>query len=207
MMQNYLTTNIIANHEFFDKEYRIIRLNDKKERWVHGMGELEFGENGELLKMFGTIQDITKRKKAEQLITIQKKNLRNILEGTNAGTWDWKIDTGELTINDRWAEIIGYTIDELKPITIKTWSDNVHPEDLKKANSKLDKVFSKEISYYDVEFRQPHKNGKWVWVNARGKVIEWDSEDKPIKMSGIHIDITNQKKQELVNDVIYNITR
>ncbi|NOY95148.1 MAG: PAS domain S-box protein [Chlorobi bacterium] len=65
LMQDYFTTNVLGNHEPFNKEYRIKRINDQQERWVHGLGKLEFNDDGDPIKMIGTIQDITERKQAE----------------------------------------------------------------------------------------------------------------------------------------------
>jgi len=145
---------------------------------------------------FATIfEDITKRKQVEIALANQGQRLADILEGTNAGTWEWNVQTGEVTFNKRWAEIIGYTLDELEPIDINTWINNVHPDDLPIANALLDKHFIREVDYYDVEFRQPHKDGRWVWVNARGKVIEWTEEGKPLRMSGTHLDIRKSRNQ------------
>lgn len=140
--------------------------------------------------------DITDRKQAENILSLQKQKLADILEGTNAGIWDWNIPSGKCVFNDRWAEIMGYTLEELKPIDINTWINHVHPDDLPNANLQLEKLFKKESNYYDVEFRQPHKDGKWVWVNARGKVIEWAEDGKPLQMSGTHLDITERKLAE-----------
>lgn len=122
--------------------------------------------------------------------------IANILEGTNAGTWDWDVVTGRLTINERWAEIIGYTLKELEPVTIQTWSDNLHSDDLKIAETALTRHFARELDYYDVVFRQLHKDGGWVWVNARGKVVERAKDGKPLRMSGTHLDITERKLAE-----------
>lgn len=69
-MTNYLLNDVIKEHQNFDREYKIIRINDRKERWMHGLGRLEFDANGETLRMIGTIQDITERKQAE--IQVQK---------------------------------------------------------------------------------------------------------------------------------------
>lgn len=144
----------------------------------------------------GIANDITDRKQAENILSLQKQKLADILEGTNAGIWDWNIPSGKCVFNDRWAEIMGYTLEELKPIDINTWINHVHPDDLPNANLQLEKLFKKESNYYDVEFRQPHKDGKWVWVNARGKVIEWAEDGKPLQMSGTHLDITERKLAE-----------
>jgi diguanylate cyclase (GGDEF)-like protein/PAS domain S-box-containing protein len=63
------TSKVYAQRLFFDKEYKIVRLNDGQERWVHGLGRLEFDENEAPLKLIGTIQDITERKlKDEEII-------------------------------------------------------------------------------------------------------------------------------------------
>ena len=51
----------------------------------------------------------------------------NIIEGTEAGTWDWDLLTDELVLNERWAEIIGYTLKELQPITLNTWAQTCTP--------------------------------------------------------------------------------
>jgi len=66
MMQDYLTLNVLTNHESFNKEYRIKKINNGQERWVHGMGELEINIEGNPVKMIGTIQDITERKLVEE---------------------------------------------------------------------------------------------------------------------------------------------
>ena len=78
MMQDYFTNNVLTNHEFFNKEYRILKINDGQMRWVHGLGELEFGDKGEPIKMIGTIQDITDRKKAEESLKHSEEQLRQL---------------------------------------------------------------------------------------------------------------------------------
>ncbi|WPJ96069.1 PAS domain S-box protein [Coraliomargarita algicola] len=122
---------------------------------------------------------------------------RSIIEGTEVGTWDWNLQTGELVLNERWAGILGYTLDELKPIGISTWERTVHPDDMKAAENMRKQHLRGESNYYDAQFRQRHKNGEWRWINARGKVLEWTAEGEPLRMSGTHMDITEQKQAEL----------
>ncbi|MCE2713088.1 MAG: PAS domain-containing protein [Cryomorphaceae bacterium] len=123
-------------------------------------------------------------------------NIR-VISGTRIGIWDWNVQTGETLFNERWAEIIGYTLEELQPISIETWMKHAHPEDLEWSNKLLNSHFSGETSYYDCQARMRHKDGHWVWVHDRGKVFEWDKEGRPLRMCGSHIDITEQKEQEL----------
>lgn len=129
----------------------------------------------------------------------KSKHLRNelVIKGTRIGVWDWNIQTGETYFNDRWAEIIGYTLDELKPISIETWMKFAHPEDLEESNARIQAHFKGEEEYYDFQSRMRHKDGHWVWVHDRGKVFEWDDKGAPLRMCGSHIDITEQKQLEL----------
>ena len=140
--------------------------------------------------------DITKEK--SQLAELQKSKdrLANILEGTNVGTWEWNVQTGETVFNERWAAIIGYTLNEISPVSIETWIRFVHVDDLKQSESQLQQVFEKVLDYYDVECRMKHKNGSWVWVQDRGKVTMWSADGKPIIVSGTHTDITERKRVE-----------
>ncbi len=140
--------------------------------------------------------DISERKKLYQELADEKRRLADIIKGTNAGTWEWNIQTGETIFNDRWAEMLGYTLAEISPLNIETWRKYSHADDLKVSNELLKKHFTKELSYHSFESRMRHKNGDWIWVLDRGKVHEWDSDGKPLQMSGTHQDITEQKRVE-----------
>ncbi len=123
--------------------------------------------------------------------------LYGILWGIGAGTWQWNINTGELIINERWAEIIGYTIEELSPISIKTWAPLVHPDDLPFSNQELERTFNHETNEYIVDVRMRHKDGHYVWISDRGKVVSWNDDGTPEWIFGVHIDITERKTNEL----------
>jgi PAS domain S-box-containing protein len=73
IMEDYFKNEVIGAKTDFDKEYQIIRKNDKAERWVHGIGRLKFGAENQLITMVGTIRDITERKHSEQELTKAKE--------------------------------------------------------------------------------------------------------------------------------------
>ena len=119
-----------------------------------------------------------------------------VLEATHAGTWEWDIPNGKVDFNERWAEIVGYERSELEPV-IGTWSGLCHPEDLEKSTALIQKVFSKELVYYDCKCRMRHKNGQWIWVWDRGKVTEWSPDGKPLRMAGTHSDVTEEETAKI----------
>jgi len=141
--------------------------------------------------------DISKEK--EQLAELEdgRKRMENILEGTNVGTWEWNTQTGNVEHNERWAEIFGYTLAELSPITNDIWKNFVHPDDVDTTDLQDMRLINQEIEFYDDEYRMKHKNGSWVWINDRGKVVSRTKEGKPLLISGTHTDITKRKRAEL----------
>ncbi|HMZ58278.1 MAG TPA: PAS domain-containing protein [Leptospiraceae bacterium] len=143
-----------------------------------------------------TENEIIERKKTELLLFSERRRLSAVLEGTNAGSWEWYVQTGETVFNERWAEIIGYSLAEISPVSVDTWIQFVHPEDYQKSNGLLQRHFRKETDFYECEVRMRHRNGQWVWVFDRGKVAEWTSDGKPYLMSGTHQEITERKNSE-----------
>ena len=143
--------------------------------------------------LYNSSRDITERKRHEEELAKQSHRLSNIIEGTHVGTWEWNVQTGATVFNERWAEIIGYTLDELAPVSIETWMKFAHPDDLKLSAERLEKHFAGEVGYYDCESRMQHKDGRWIWVLDRGKVASWTADGKPLLMFGTHQDITASK--------------
>jgi two-component system, sensor histidine kinase and response regulator len=75
MMSRYLTEEVILKKQPFDKEYRIIRQCDGKIRWVHGLGKVDFNTEGNVISLIGTIQDVTKRKLADEALKEREVSL------------------------------------------------------------------------------------------------------------------------------------
>ncbi|MBV5329835.1 MAG: PAS domain-containing protein, partial [Chlorobium sp.] len=126
----------------------------------------------------------------------ERHRLDSIIEATNVGTWEWNVQTGEIFFNERWASMLGYRLEELRPVSIQTWLQLVHPEDRLISDSLLQQHFTGVLDYHDHECRVRHKDGHWVWVRTRGKVILHTVDGKPLMMSGTHTDITVRKQKE-----------
>ena len=139
--------------------------------------------------------EIADKERAECALDVERRRLQEIIWGTNAGTWEWDLQTGEVRLNERWAEIIGYTLDELEPTTMDSWRALTHPQDVEKSDERLRGVYIGN-DYYECEIRMRHKKGHWVWVRDRGRVVERSPEGSPLRISGIHQDITERRTAE-----------
>lgn len=142
------------------------------------------------------ILDITDRKKIECTLQEERYRLASILEGTRTGTWEWNVQTGDTVFNETWAQICGYTLEELVPVSINTWASLVHPDDMALSNDLLEQHFRGDSTEYEFECRMKHKEGHWVWVHDRGRVFTRTEDGKPLMMYGTHSDITRRKVNE-----------
>jgi len=147
-------------------------------------------KDGRVVFIAGAGLDITQRKGMEERLEHDHWRLQNIIEGTNAGTWEWNVQSGDVALNERWAQMAGYTLRELSPLSIKIWEELCHPEDLKQWDQEMRKHFSGESPHYDCVLRMRHKAGHWIWIHDRGKVVTWTDEGSPLLMFGTHVDIT-----------------
>jgi PAS domain S-box-containing protein len=154
-------------------------------------------QNRELKKNYratlNLLEDFHRENQAHRLAAWR---LESVIEGTHVGTWEWNLQTGEAIFNAMWAQILGYSLEEIAPVNIKTWETFAHPEDLKQSAELLGRHFSGELPFYQYESRMKHKEGHWVWVHDRGKVASWTPDGKPLMMFGTHTDITERKRAE-----------
>ncbi|PJZ51977.1 PAS domain-containing protein [Leptospira adleri] len=150
---------------------------------------------GEKLLIRGSIVDFRDQKKIKDELKENQKRLESAIYGGELGLWEWDIPTNGNTYNDYWAEMLGYKLSELAP-HVDTWKSLLHPEDLPIAEQALQKYMSGESPVYECEFRLKCKDGSWKWILTVGKLQDYDSDGKPLKMYGIHSDIDRRKKTE-----------
>ena len=176
---------------------------DGRKNWISTSKIPLYNSKGTMYGILGMYEDITGRKQMAEELLLQRNRLTNILYGSNVGTWEWNVQTGENIVNEYWASMIGYRIDELPLDSPDFWKQFIHPEDLPKVNALLDKHFKGESDYFECEFRMRHKNRSEVWILSRGKVAARTNDEKPLIVSGTHLDITARKlaQNELLNQL------
>jgi PAS domain S-box-containing protein len=139
--------------------------------------------------------DVSRQKVEEERRLTHAERLDYAVRGMNDGIWDWRVDTGEAYFSPRWCEMLGYRFDEV-PQNVSGWSDSVHPDDQPWVSAALQRHFARETERYEVTHRVRNKAGEWQWILARGEVVQWSPEGKPLRMVGAHTDVTAQKRAE-----------
>jgi len=139
---------------------------------------------------------MVQRRRAEAGLVAERLRLANVIKGTNVGTWEWNVQTGAAVVSERWAQIVGYTLEELTPVTAEKWRALMHPDDCEAAKEVLKKHFAGELDSYELESRLRHKDGHQVWAHIRGRVVTWTEDGKPLMMYGTQSDISDRKRAE-----------
>jgi len=133
--------------------------------------------------------------KTHQLNQELQERMELALLGSNDGVWDWNIIDDSVYFSPRWKEMLGYSDEELSN-DISNWTNRLHPEDADKVWEDVNKNINKETEYYESIHRLKHKDGHWVWILDRGKVL-FDENGKAIRMIGTHADISEEKELQL----------
>lgn len=126
----------------------------------------------------------------------QKERLELVLQGTRLGMWDWNPQTNDVVFDERWAEMLGHTLDEI-PFALESWSSRVHPDDLEGCFADIQAHMEGRVPFYENVHRMRHKDGSWRHILDRGRICAWDEEGRPVRFTGTHTDITAQKEAEL----------
>ena len=173
----------------YDHTYRMAGA-DGAWVWINDRGRVSArGPDGMPTRMAGVHVDVTALKLAEE-------RLEQIIEGAQVGTWQYEAKTGLNRINSRWANMLGYELEELEPMDRDRWREIAHPDDFDLLLSQQEAMFERKEWVFESELRLRHKAGHWVWILSRGRVTQWDTDGLPLIMSGVHIDISASKELE-----------
>lgn len=189
----YLTVTGSISHAFDVSAYNIARSS-----WINSIigWALASAAMTASLHAFnqGLIQALRKSHRQQKELSVGEKRLQMVLEGSEQGFWDWNIETGEVQRNDRWAQMLGYdSIAEFEDNT-DTWTNAIHPEDRDIAWNSINDHLKGKTDAHNLEYRMLMKDGGFKWILDHAKIVERDTDGKPMRMSGTHTDISDLKK-------------
>ncbi|MCP4693732.1 MAG: PAS domain S-box protein [Desulfobacterales bacterium] len=150
----------------------------------------ELEESNRLLK-----EEIRRRKETEKNLRISEERLDLAMDGANDGIWDWNLVNDSVYFDSRYYTMAGYKPDEF-PGALGEWQKRVHPDDVDSVNLSVSQYLGGGKETYEVEFRFRRKEGLYMWIRGRGKIVARDKTGKPIRFTGTHTDITEHKRFE-----------
>ncbi|MBX3301579.1 MAG: PAS domain S-box protein [Nitrospira sp.] len=183
----------LAGRARFDMECRIVRPNGEI-RVISCRGEVFRDRGDQPISMSGSMLDITNRQRVEEALRTSQEKLRQALQASGTGLWDWNTDTNEVVFSEEWRRQLGYERTELSG-SFETWASLLHPEDRDRAMAYVQDYLAHRKGEYRQEFRLRHKNGTYRWIEARASFVT-EADGRRIRLLGSHTDITDRKQME-----------
>ncbi len=176
-MLNYFKTRVLGRGRPFDKEYTIVRLDGGEKRWVHGLGTLNFDDNGKPIRMTGTIQDVTDRKRVEERLRQEMAYMESTIQSMPGLFYVFEQKSGLFARrNANWSLVTGYSEEELDEM--KALDFFAEGEDRDRCKRSQKKVFNKGHSTMENNLltkdgtKIPHSwNGRRVKLGDKSYVI------------------------------------
>lgn len=183
-----------AGDGMYRAEFRVIGRDDGVERWVAATGKTVF-EGGRAVRLVGTAQDVTARRRAEEAARESEERLRRATTGGHVGLWDWKADTGRTVWSDVMWRIYGRTPDPAVNAE-EVFRASLHPDDRGRVLARIDVVLRDPASpEFNEEFRIVRPDGSLRWVQSIARPQRGPG-GVLAGMSGVNIDITARKEAE-----------
>lgn len=180
--------------ENFKIEKRYIR-KDGRVLWGILQVTLVRDERGAPEYFISAIQDITERKQLEKALEDNLSILRMALEGAQEAVWEWDLVSGKAKFSPQYYTMLGYEPDEFPP-NQDEWLARIHPDERDAVIGKISDELAVNQDMYIAEYRMRAKDGRYRWIQGRGKCIAFDATGKPARMVGINTDITERKQSE-----------
>ena len=130
---------------------------------------------------------------------ISEERFSLAMRGANDGLWDWNLESDEVYYSPRWKSMLGYGENELDN-DLNTWANLVHPDDKDRVLEKVQDYLVGQADSFEVEMRMHHKKGHEVYVLSRAFLVIRESDGKPARLVGTHVDITERKLAEVFDN-------
>ena len=161
-------------------------------------------ELGQTATAFNRMAD---RLKAQQTrLAKSEERLKLALDGSNDGLWDWHVPSGAVYFSPRFETMLGYAPGELHP-HVDTWIEMLHADDKEQVMAVLAEHLEGQSASYQTEHRVRNKDGDWIWILDRGKVVKRDAQGQPLRAVGTYTDICQRKIIEQERDRLGQVVK
>lgn len=154
------------------------------------------GSDGSYYGRLCSFEDVTEQmRQANDRLRVSQERLDLAVRSAGIGVWDWFVETGQFSISEHWARVLGYTPDET-PKNIDAALELIHPEDVNRAEHIMDQHLEGKVDEYQCEYRLKTRLGEWIWVLDKGYVVERGGGGSPVRVIGILQNISGRKRAE-----------
>jgi len=193
-VQHHLNEVIAGRREQFEPEYRII-LPGGATRYMQMRSYLIRQPDGTPVRLVGLNRDVTAARELREQLRISEERWRLVVTSNNDAVWDWDLVRRRVFRDQRYCEMLGLEPAQVSALP-EEWSARVHSDDLPAANAALQQHLEGRTPFYQAEFRMRHREGHWMWMLDRGKVVARDDRGQPVRMVGTQTDVTARRSLE-----------
>lgn len=185
----------LQHHSPVDLRFRVYHGTSIK--MLKTSAELYFNDAGQTVSLIGISYDITEDWQHQKHIAETEQRWKHALEGSGAGVWDWQVADDIVLFSDKLLALLGYYPGEI-PAKMTQWLKLlVHPEDVERVTTDINRIVNDEILEYRNEHRLQAKDGTWIWVLGHATVVERDTHNNALRVIGTNIDVSWRKQAEL----------
>ncbi len=195
----------LERRQTFTTEFRVLRpLGDGGgHRWIQAFGHVVTDPaSGEPTRIVGLHLDVTARRESEEALRrsearlrVSEERLALALDSGDDVLWDWNLATGEAWVSNRWHKMLGHGAERPR-VDLRSWRRIVHPDDVRLAAGLMRDHLAGLAPLYECEYRLRKRDGTFLWVLARGRVVHDAGDGRPLRVVGTQIDITRRKDAE-----------
>lgn len=161
---------------------------------------------GDVIGILLVVREVTEEVRMEDALADSQSRLEMAMDGSGLGVWDWSVATNQVWFSDTWQTMLGYQPGEV-PQHISTWQNAVHPDDWPVINAALDPHLAGLTPHYECEHRVRCKDGRWLWILDRGKVVKRAEDGRALRMVGTHDNIHQRKRAQLYRSALLELGR
>ncbi len=190
---NYLASGETDDHR---AECQLMR-DDGATIWVFARAcMLKADQPGEAAHISLQIIDIDRQKRAEAAFAYSETRWTVALEAAVQGVWEYDRRVGTMFHSPSWNVLRGYAPDEHIDPSREAWLARAHPDDVAHILANVERQRLGDTDFDTLEYRERHRDGRYIWILSRGKPVEWDADGTPIRTIGTDTDITRLKVAE-----------
>ncbi len=180
-----------GSHDFV---HRIVRV-DGSVRHIHQKVQATCDQDGNLVSMKGTVQDVTERVKAEAQLRETEARFAYAVQSAGDAVWDWDIEAQTIKHSSLFAKMLDRREAQI-PTDVDELLADIHPDELPRVRQLAAEFINGERDEIDQEFRIICGNGQFKWFHCRGRAVTRDGKGKPKRLLGVVTDINERKRTE-----------